>query len=118
MKYTLDINNRPFKAIQSGVKKIEGRTTTPWDKTPYYKLQKGDMILFINNMTREKMEAEILFVHHYSDTKSMLETEGLENVLSGKPKTTEHGIQSYNEIEGYKEGIRRNGIYAIGLELL
>ena len=42
MKYILDLNDRPFKAIKAGTKKIEGRTPTSWDKTPYDKLQKGD----------------------------------------------------------------------------
>jgi len=48
----------------------------------------------------------------------MLGKEGVQNVLSSEPKTVEHGIKSYNSLEGYKEGIRENGIYAIGLKLL
>lgn len=117
MIYTLDLNDRPFKAIKAGIKRIEGRTPTSWDKTPYDKLQKGDVIHFINNITNEEMDVEILFVHHYPDTKSMLEAEGVENVLSGEPKTIEHGIESYNSLTGYKEGIKKNGIYAIGIKL-
>lgn len=115
MRYNLDLNDRPFKATKAGTKKIKGRTPTPWDKTPYNKLQKGDIIHFINNVTNEEMDVEIIFVHHYPDTKSMLEAEGVENVLSGEPKTTEHGIESYNTLKGYKEGIVKNGIYAIGV---
>lgn len=118
MKYFLDLNNRPFKAIKAGTKKVEGRTLTSWDKTPYDKLQKGDIIHFINNATNEEMDLRVLFVHHYPDTKNMLETEGVENVLSSEPKTIEHGIESYNTLEGYKEGIVKNGIYAIGVKLL
>lgn len=48
----------------------------------------------------------------------MLEAEGVRNVLSSEPKTIEHGIESYNSFQGYKEGIRKNGIYAIGIKSL
>lgn len=116
MNYTLDLNDRPFKAIEAGTKKVEGRTPTSWDKTPYDKLQKGDTIHFINNVTNDEMDVEILFAHHYSDTKSMLETEGVENVISSEPKTIKHGIASYNSLEEYKESIKKNGIYAIGVK--
>lgn len=118
MHYILYLNDRPFKAIKIETKKIEGRVLTPWDKTPYDKLQKGDIIHFTNNVTNEEMDVNILFVHHYSDTKTMLETEGVENVLSDEPKTVEHGIESYNSFKGYKDGIKKNGIYAIGIKLI
>ena len=118
MKYVLDLNDRPFRAIRAGTKKIEGRTPTSWDKTPYDKLQKGDTIHFINNVTNEEMNVNVLFVHPYSDTESMLRAEGIENVLSGEPKTIEHGIESYNSLEGYEEAIKKNGIYAIGIKLI
>jgi len=118
MRYILDINDRPFKAIKAGTKKIEGRTPTSFDKTPYAKLKQGDLIRFVNNISKEFFEVKIFFVHHYPDVKKMLEKEGAENVLSSEPKTVEHGIESYNSLSGYKEAIKKNGIYAIGLELL
>jgi len=117
-KYILDLNDKPFKAIKAGTKKIEGRTSTPWDKTPYDRLQKGDTFHFINNVTNEKMDVDVLFVHHYPDTRSMLEAEGVENVLSSEPKTIEHGIEAYNSHPEYEEGIKKNGIYAIGVKPL
>lgn len=116
MNYILNLNDRPFKAIKAGTKKIEGRTPTSWDKIPYDKLQKGDTIHFVNNVTNEEMNVDVLFVHQYPNTKTMLEAEGVENVLSSEPKTIEHGIESYNSFKGYKEGIKKNGIYAIGIK--
>lgn len=116
MGYTLDLNDRPFNAIKAGTKKVEGRTPTSWDKTPYDKLQEGNIFHFINNVTNKEMDVEVLFVHHYLNTKTMLEVDGVENVLSGEPKTIEHGIESYNSLEGYKESIVKNGIYAIGVK--
>lgn len=116
MKYLLDLNDRPFKAIKAGIKKVEGRTPTSWDKTPYDKLQNGDTIHFINNVMKEEMDVEVLFVHHYLSVKKMLKKEDVENVLSSEPKTIERGIEGYNEIKEYKEGIKKNGIYAIGIK--
>lgn len=118
MKYTLYINDRPFKAIKARSKKVEGRTSTSFDKTPYTKLRPRDLIRFINNLSKESLETKISFVHHYPNVKEMLEKEGVENVLSSEPKTIKHGIESYNSLTSYKEGIKKNGIYAIGLELL
>src|SRR3989344_1245351 len=118
MKYVLYLNDRPFKAIKAGTKKIEGRTPTSWDKTPYDELQKCDIIHFINNVTKEEMDVEILFVHHYLSVKKMLKTEGAENVLSSEPKTIKHGVESYNSHTEYEESIKKNGIYAIGIQLI
>ena len=118
MKYSLDLNDRPFKAIKAGTKKIEGRTPTPWDKTPYTKLKEGDTIHFTNNVTGEEMDVEIMFIHHYADVKTMLKAEGVENVLSGNPKTIDNGIKLYNALSDYKEGIKKSGIYAIGVKPL
>jgi ASC-1-like (ASCH) protein len=113
MKYTLDINDRPFKAILAETKRIEGRTPTKFDK-----LNPGDLITFINNVSGEILKTKVAFVHHYPNVRAMLTKEGVENVLSSNPKTIEHGIKSYNSLRGYEEGIKQNGIHAIGLKLL
>lgn len=115
MKITLGLPNRPFTAIKNGTKKVEGRVTT--SETDKYKdLKTGDIITFTNEDSGEIMDVNIKFVHRYKDTRSMLEAEGVENVMSGEPKTIEHGIEAYNSFEGYKVGIIKNGIYAIGVE--
>jgi ASC-1-like (ASCH) protein len=118
MEYSFDTNDRPFKAIEAGTKTVEGRTLTKFDKTPYDKLQAGDNLTIEDNLTHATLRIEIAFVHHYASVKEMLEKEGPENVMSSEPKTVEHGVESYNSLEGYKEGIEKNGIYAIGLKLL
>lgn len=115
MKISLGLPNRPFTAIKKGTKKVEGRVETT-KKDIYDKLHQGDIIVFSNEDTGETMETKVNFVHHYKDTRTMLEAEGVENVLSGEPKTIEHGVESYNKFAGYKEGIIKNGIYAIGVE--
>lgn len=118
MKYTFDTNDRPFKAILAGTKSVEGRTPIDIDKTPYDQMKTGDEIIIINNMSNETLKVRVKFVHHYSDVKQMLEAEGPENVLSVETKTVENGIKLYNSLPYYKEGINKNGIYAIGLKLL
>ena len=118
MKYKLEINDRPFKAIMAGTKKVEGRTPTEFDKIPFEKLKPGDLLTFINNMSNDTQEVKVTFVHHYSGVKEMFEKEGIQNVLSSEPKTISHGVESYNLLNGYKEGVKKNGIFAIGLKLL
>ena len=116
--YQLSLNDRPFKAIKAGTKKIEGRVPTKRNaNVPFDKLNKGDSIIFTNRETEEKMEVKILGVRHYKDAREMLETEGIKNVLSSN-STIEEGIESYNSFEGYKEGIVEKGIYAIEVKPL
>lgn len=115
MKITLGIPNRPFTAIKNGTKKVEGRVSTS-SPDKYKNLKQDDIIHFINENTGEEMDANIKYLHHYKDTKTMLEAEGVENVISSEPKTMEHGIERYNSFLGYKVGIIKNGIYAIGIE--
>jgi ASC-1-like (ASCH) protein len=118
MTYTFETNDRPFKAIKAGTKTVEGRTPTSSDLTPYDKLTTSDFIIITNNSSSETLAVKIRFVHHYATVKDMLKTEGVENVLSSEPKTVAHGIESYHSLTEYEDGVKKNGIYAIGLELL
>lgn len=116
MQHTLHLPERPFLAIQKGTKKVEGRAGSKDGR--YKKYKTDDALTFINEDTGEELKTSISFVHYYKDTKSMLEQEGAENVLSSFPKTVEHGIESYHSIADYKERIGKYGIYAIGVKLL
>ncbi len=116
MNYNLELNDRPFKAIKAGTKKIEGRTPKNSDDKRYEEMKAGDTIMFTNNITDEQMLCGVLSVHHYDDVRTMLEAEGTENVLSSKGNI-EDGIKSYNSLEGYEERIKKLGICAIGIKL-
>jgi len=116
MNYNLDLNNRPFKAIKAGTKKVEGRTPKDSDDKRYEDIVPGDTITFTNNITNEIMTAGVLFVHHYNNVRKMLETEGTKNVLSSG-LDIEGGIKSYNSLDGYEERIKKYGIYAIGVKV-
>lgn len=113
MKYLLHLPERPFRAIQKGTKKVEGRVFR--HTTPYHEMKAGDIITFENEQTGERMDTDVLYVHHYPDVRAMLETEGVENVLSSGG-TIEQGIESYHKLTHYKENISIYGIYAIGVK--
>ncbi len=115
MNHAIHLPERPFRAIFNGTKKIEGRAGSEDKK--YKKMKPNDTLTFINEQTNEVINTTIAFIHHYKDVKSMLETEGVENVLSSFPKTVEHGIENYHSFSGYKERIAKYGIYAIGIKI-
>lgn len=116
MNYNLDLNDRPFKAIKAGTKKVEGRTPIDSEENVYEKMVPGDTITFTNNISNERLLCEILFVHHYDNVRKMLEVEGTKDVLSSG-LDIEGGIKSYNSLGGYEEGIKKYGIYAIGMKM-
>jgi ASC-1-like (ASCH) protein len=116
MNYSLELNDRPFKAIKAGTKKVEGRTKTSLDTFSYDNLKSGDTVTFTNNTTNENIKVDLIAVRHYPNTRSMLEKEGLKNILSSG-KDIEGGIESYNTFSEYKENIPKYGIYAIEVKL-
>ena len=109
--HKLHLPERPFRAIKKGTKKVEARAED------VSQMKSGDILVFEHETTGELLETTILFVNHYLDSKTLLETEGVENVLSSEPKTIEHGIESLNSFTGYKERIEKYGIYAIGVKI-
>lgn len=117
MEYSLHLNDRPFEAIKAGTKKIEGRTPRDKHDKRYDQMVAGDVLIFINNVTNEELSCEVLFVNKYSDVRSMLEVEGIKNVLSSG-LDIKGGIQSYNSLDGYEERIKKFGIYAIGVKTI
>jgi len=113
MYYLLHLPERPWRAIKKGTKKVEGRVFR--HTTPYHKMKSGDIIAFVNENTEEKMDVNVLYVHHYPDVRRMLETEGIKNV-SSHGGTIEESIERYNSFTHYKENIPKYGIYAIGVK--
>ena len=117
MNYTFHLNDRDIRATRAGAKKVEVRVQTPFSDHNYAEIKAGDTIKFISETSDKFVETTVTFLHHYPDVKTMLEKEGIENVLSSEPKTIEHAIESHNSIKGYKEGTLKNGIYAIGVSV-
>lgn len=117
MEYELDINPDAFEAIKKGRKIIEGRTPTSTNKTPYNKLNEGDLLRFKNYKTGEICLTKVRAVRHYPSVREMLKAEGKDNVLSTKGMTINEGIKLYDSFPEYKENIKKNGIYAIQISL-
>lgn len=116
MNYNLNLNDQWFRAIKAGTKKIEGRTRTSHDIFSYDNLKPADTITFTNATTKEQMGVEVIAVRHYPNTRLMLESEGVKNVLSSG-LDIEGGIESYNTHSEYKENIPQFGIYAIEIKI-
>lgn len=114
MNYNLILNDRPFRAIKAGTKKIEGRAPKDASDIRYDCMKVGDTITFTNSISQGVMNCEVLFVHKYPDVRSMLEVEGTKDVLSSGG-SIEEGIESYHKLGGYKNRIEKYGIYAIGV---
>lgn len=110
--HVIGINDRPFNAIQSGTKKIEVRTNTPYSPFDYSSLQANDTIEFLNETTGEIFNVSVVRVTKYSSVRDLLEAEGTRNVLSSGGNL-EQGIISINSLTGYKESIPIHGVYAV-----
>lgn len=113
MKWKMHLPERPFRAIKNGTKKIEGRVSSSASDR-YSKIKSGDEIIFELEPGTETVNVKVGFVHHYPSVRSMLESEGVESVLSSLGNI-EQGIESYHSIPHYRENVKKFGIYAIGV---
>ena len=112
----LDINDRAFKAINDGTKKVEIRVTTKKTKKDYGVINPNDIIVF-SNSKNEKLECKVIENIWYKNEKELLITEGTKYTLSST-NDLEEGIKSINSFQNYTQGIKENGIYAIHIEPL
>ena len=117
MNYSFNLKPQYFIAIKSGTKTIEGRAPKNEKDKTFDEMVFDDVITFINQETGEQLTCSVLAVNKYSNTKEMLEVNGLKNILPGV-FTIEEGIAIYNDLKDYKERIVRFGIYAIVFKLL
>ena len=65
MNYNLNLNDRPFKAIKAGTKKIEGRTPKNSDDKRCEEMISGDTVTFTNNITKN-IKIEFWFLQYYN----------------------------------------------------
>ena len=115
MKYKFDINNRAFNAIKNQTKRIEIRATKLGEKHfDYGILKKGDTIEF-TSYDGETLTCLVDDVNHYDTIEELLTLEGTRYTLSSTNNFTE-GVKSINSLNGYKEAIQKNGVYAIHIK--
>ena len=117
MEYTLDINNRAFNAIKNNKKRIEIRATKNGNgHFDYSVIKPNDYINFIS-YDKEKIRCIVKEINWYESIEKLLTLEGTRYTLSSTNDYDE-GIRSINSIDGYKEAIKENGVYAIHIEYL
>ena len=116
MLYKLDINNRAFKAIKDKRKKVEIRATKLDSSFDYSILKEKDLIEF-TSYNQETILCKIIKINWYPSIEELLTIEGTKYTLSSTDDY-EEGIKSINSLNGYKEAIPINGVYAIHIEYL
>ena len=114
-EYKLKVDDRAFLAIKELRKKVEIRVNNINDKIDYGTIKNNDIVRFINSLS-EEFECSVVKVTWYKTIESLLTYEGTKYTLSSTDDFDE-GVKSINSIPGYKEGIEKNGVYAIHVEL-
>ena len=112
----LDINDRAFKAINDGTKRVEIRVSTNKEKKDYGLINPNDIIVF-SNSKNEKLECKVIENIWYKNERELLMVEGTKYTLSSTNDLKE-GIESINSFQNYTQGIKENGIYAIHIKPL
>ncbi len=112
MEYSLDINNRAFKAIKERRKRIEIRATKVGkNHFDYSKLKENDIINF-TSFDGDILTCIIGDINWYKSIEELLTMEGTRYTLSST-NDFKKGVKSINSLNGYEEAIKINGVYAI-----
>jgi ASC-1-like (ASCH) protein len=92
-------------------------------KKDFSKLQPSDT-LFFKDTNNEILKTKVMknnskgaYVKHYHSAEELVINEGLENVWPNA-KSFEEAVNKCLQFPGYKDRVKQNGIYAIGLEKL
>ena len=72
MIYKMRLKNGPFKAIKSGTKKVELRLNDEKRKL----IKEHDTIEFENRITLEKIEVEVIKLHHFDSFSELYKQNG------------------------------------------
>lgn len=115
MIYKLNINDRAALAIKNKTKRIEIRANKD-EKIDYSKIKKNDIIKF----TSKKLGvfyAEVKEVNYYKTLEELLTLEGTRYTTSSTNDYDE-AIKNVYKLDGYKDAIKKSGVYAIHIEYL
>ena len=117
MEYNFDINNRAFKAIKERRKRVEIRATKVGNNHFDYGILKMNDIIHFNSFDNEKIDCIITDVNWYETIEELLTLEGTRYTLSSTDDFNE-GVESINSLNGYREAIKNNGVYAIHIKTI
>lgn len=105
----LAIQKKYFDAINAGLKTAEGRINS----AKFKDLKIGAQIIFTcAEDYSKKIICTVQAINVYPDFKTMLQKEGLQNMLPGI-KNIAVGISIYESFHGYKEAVKKYGAAAI-----
>ncbi|MBN1376724.1 hypothetical protein JW949_00120 [Candidatus Woesearchaeota archaeon] len=123
MDWIFPVAERWYELIDNGIKEVEGRVPDVSKPSKNYSNIKAlDIAVFYavdeNYKKIENLPEINFFIDYnrkYASVQEMLDSEYLDRVLPGV-NSVEEGIKIYHSFPGYKERIKKNGIYAIGLK--
>lgn len=111
----LNINDRAALAIKNNTKRVEIRTNKD-DKHDYSKLKINDIIEFTSN-NLGKFYCRVEEVNYYKTLEELLTLEGTRYTTSSTNDYDE-AIENIYKLDGYKEAIKNNGVFAIHIKYL
>ncbi len=111
MEIVLKLMDIYWDMISSGLKTVEGRAMSK--SKDYSALRKGDRIIFINSKGNSLVRY-VQYVKHYDSLKEFFDEEGLKNILPNV-NSYDEASNIYNSLPGYRDKIKKYGIYAIKL---
>ena len=110
----LNINDRAALAIKNKTKRVEIRANT--NNKNFSKLKVNDIIEF-NSNNLGVFYVKVKEVNHYDTIEELLTFEGTRYTTSSTNDFNE-AVKNINSITGYKEEIKKSGVYAIHIEYL
>jgi len=114
MIYELNLNDRAFEAIINKTKRVEIRANT--GNHNYGNIRYGDLIEFTNSINR-KIVCKVLEINHYDTVEDLLTLEGTKYTTSST-NDYQQAVERIYALNGYKESIKKSGVYAIHIEYL
>ena len=116
MTMKLNINDRAALAIKNNTKRVEIRANKENSEHDYSKLKQNDIIEFTSN-NLGVFYVKVKEVNYYETLEELFTLEGTRYTTSSTNDYNE-AINNVNKLDGYKEAIRKNGVYAIHIEYL
>ncbi|MBR2999642.1 MAG: hypothetical protein IKF39_01480 [Oscillospiraceae bacterium] len=113
--YDFLINPRAFRAILAGTKTTEIRVSTEEEPFPYEDLTAGDVLRFEDTESGQKLCVTVVSTQHYPDAESLLASEDIRVAMSSTNDPVV-GAERIRSFPGYREGMLRNGVWAIRLK--
>ena len=116
MIHKLNINDRAANAIKNGTKRVEIRANKINSEFDYSNIKKDDIIEF-NSNTVGKFYVKVIENNYYDTIEELLMLEGTRYTTSST-NNYEEAISNIYKLDGYKDAIKKNGVFAIHIKYL